>query len=371
MSQNVNIVSQNVSILKSDSPFFITSSISPCGNYIATTGYNGRNILIYKITFDLKITLTKYIRTFLNYKIYSIKWFYDNNLVEPNSLRIITGSKEGYPQLQIWNPLKKRNILMGLLSGSTDLQKTLRCGSYMSSLDIKKNLVIYSTISDRRSDIIINAIIIHDLNNYNLPREIQTSKFKISSVAFSPDGNKIVSGSYDNFVRIWKPNLSNSLFLHLLCRLIAEEAEFILVGHTEEVETVAWSRDGNYIVSGSRDKTVIIWNATNGNIKFRLTGHTGAVTSVAFSPDGKYIVSGSIDKSARVWDTNNGELIKTMANHKYPVLSVSWESYIVSNSDRELIIWDFLNLKKKFNSKNYSYPKRIPGNIGYMGNNNL
>jgi WD40 repeat protein len=72
-------------------------------------------------------------------------------------------------------------------------------------------------------------------------------------------------------------------------------------GHTGHVYSVAWSPNGIYIASGSNDKTVQVWKADTADLFQTYMGHTDVVTSVAWSPDGTRIASGSSDKTIQVW----------------------------------------------------------------------
>ncbi|MEM6838642.1 MAG: hypothetical protein AAF609_17525 [Cyanobacteria bacterium P01_C01_bin.120] len=110
----------------------------------------------------------------------------------------------------------------------------------------------------------------------------------VNAVAFSPDGQAIVSGSEDGTVRLW--NLDGT----------PQGTPF--QGHGNSVFAVAFSPDGQTIVSGSFDKTVRLWNLDGTPQGTPFQGHGDAVFAVAFSPDGQTIVSGSRDKTVRLWN---------------------------------------------------------------------
>jgi WD40 repeat protein len=155
----------------------------------------------------------------------------------------------------------------------------------------------------------------------------------VNSVSYSPDGQRIVSGSRDKTVRIWDAQTGMPIGQPL-------------TGHEGVVSSVAFSPDGKYIVSSSDDKTVRIWDAQTGTpIRKPLLGHEGVVSSVAFSPDGKYIISGSDDKTVQIWDAQTGTPIgKPLLGHdgKGTLLAVSQDGQrIVSGSDDKTVqIWD-------------------------------
>ncbi|KAF8181255.1 WD40-repeat-containing domain protein [Mycena galopus ATCC 62051] len=163
------------------------------------------------------------------------------------------------------------------------------------------------------------------------PLEGHTSE--VSSVAFSPDGTRIVSGSYDKTVRVWDAETQTQI-------------RAPLEGHTSAVTSVAFSPDGTRIVSGSNDNTVDVWDAeTQTQIRAPLEGHTSGVWSVAFSPDGTRIVSGSIDNTVRVWDAETQTQIRApLEGHTSAVTSVAFSpdgTCIVSGSiDNTVRVWD-------------------------------
>jgi dipeptidyl aminopeptidase/acylaminoacyl peptidase len=128
------------------------------------------------------------------------------------------------------------------------------------------------------------------------PLQIRSHKKRLVSVCFSPDGSKIVSGSYDGKICIWD---------------IASSKVVIRPISVAGLNSVAISSDGQQIASGGYRKPFIrLWNAHTGRrVSRQFDGHTAGVTSVAFSPDGRRIASASGDKTIRIWDTQLVEVL--------------------------------------------------------------
>jgi WD40 repeat protein len=112
----------------------------------------------------------------------------------------------------------------------------------------------------------------------------------VYSAAFSPDGARIVTASYDKTARIWDAATGKEIT--------------VLRGHEGYVWSAAFSPDGARIVTASQDKTARIWDAATGKEITVLRGHEGYVWSAAFSPDAARIVTASEDKTARIWDAH-------------------------------------------------------------------
>ncbi|GAW23976.1 hypothetical protein ANO14919_135550 [Xylariales sp. No.14919] len=115
----------------------------------------------------------------------------------------------------------------------------------------------------------------------------------VSLVALSPNGTTVASASYSgDKIMLWDVDKGTPL------RTLAG-------GHTGDICSLAFSQDGNTLLSASRDRTIGIWNLRAGKMVCRLTGHTDSVEDAIFSPNGHYVASASYDSTVRVWDVTD------------------------------------------------------------------
>ncbi|MBD2731696.1 pentapeptide repeat-containing protein [Nostoc sp. FACHB-892] len=173
----------------------------------------------------------------------------------------------------------------------------------------------------------------------------------ILAVTFSPDGKMLASCSHDSLIRLWdmqridsEPSnpatlaeVSDSSHLPVTCLNT-------LRGHFGQVWTIAFSPDGQLLASGSDDQTIRLWNAHDGTCLTVLQGHTGGVTSVSFSPNGQMLASASEDASIRLWSVDHGTILKTLSGHTRWVWAVAFspdgQSLASGSEDCTIRLWE-------------------------------
>ncbi|NMG05524.1 NB-ARC domain-containing protein [Brasilonema sp. UFV-L1] len=162
----------------------------------------------------------------------------------------------------------------------------------------------------------------------------------VQSVAFSPNGTILASGNEDWTVRLWDVGTHQELKTSPL----AEKTAVILQGHTGWVCSVAFSPDGKTLASGSSDRTLKLWDISNGRCLKTLLGHTRWVRSVAFSPDGTILASCGGDNTLKLWDVREGQCLKTWRGHSGWLWSVAFspDGYTLASAseDKTVKLWD-------------------------------
>ncbi|KIK37129.1 hypothetical protein CY34DRAFT_476368 [Suillus luteus UH-Slu-Lm8-n1] len=133
---------------------------------------------------------------------------------------------------------------------------------------------------------------------------LQSTRSKL--LCFSPRTNALWPGRSDPPRDPSDSSATSPLPLNRFAMTAIVQA--VISGHADAIRSVSFSPDGTRIASGSRDKTVRLWEATGQLLSEPLEGHTEVVWSVSFSPDGTRIASGSRDQTMRHWDAATGRL---------------------------------------------------------------
>jgi len=168
----------------------------------------------------------------------------------------------------------------------------------------------------------------HTGTKYSNPLEAQQRALERYNQA-KGSGEKLVSGSDDNTCFIWEPSVSKKPITRL-------------TGHSKPINIVSYSPDGNYIITASFDKNIKLWNNSGTHLgTFR--GHVQEVFQLSWSSDSRLFVSGSKDSTLKVWDIRKKKMAVDLPGHADEVYSVDWSpdgQFVASGSkDRHVKIW--------------------------------
>jgi WD40 repeat protein len=306
LSISSNLVSSNSQI--GSSPTAATTKSGASASYWKRLGIIAIGLILSVVFLIWRIT-NKEIQTFKGHTdaVISIAF-------SPDGKMIATGSRDNTAKL--WN-----------LEGK-ELQSLTGHTSYVSKVAFSPDSEMIIATTEGRDD---NSVKLWNLEGKELQTFQGNSLNSVISIAFSPDGKTIATGSWHYTVKLWnlegkelqtfQGNSLNSVISIAfspdgkmiatvsgdntvkLWNLEGKELQ-TLIGHTSYVSKVAFSPDGKIIATGSGDNTVKLWNLEGKELQ-TLTGHTSSVYEVAFSPDGKMIATGSYDKTVKLWKINS------------------------------------------------------------------
>ena len=152
----------------------------------------------------------------------------------------------------------------------------------------------------------------------------------VKSIAFSRDGKMLASGSADDTIKLWN--------------LATNQNIATLTGNSSTVYTVAFSPDGKMLASGSIDNTIKIWDIESRQNTDTLSGHSDSIWSVAFSKDGKTLASASRDGTIKLWNLETNQEIATLNEHSKDVMVVAFspdrKTLASGSSDNTIKLWD-------------------------------
>jgi hypothetical protein len=160
---------------------------------------------------------------------------------------------------------------------------------------------------------------------------------EVQALAFSRDGHWLAAENSKNIVTLWDATSGREI------RTFASDRALGALG-SNWVYSIAFSPDGRWLASGVDDKTVRLWDVTTGRAVRDLTSFRRSVIYAAFSPDGRWLASGNDDKSIRIWDVATGQEIRRLSGHKKPIFAVAFSPnghWLASASaDKSIKLWD-------------------------------
>ena len=166
------------------------------------------------------------------------------------------------------------------------------------------------------------------------------------SLALSKNGQVMLTGSYDGIVRLWDVQSGREI----------RKFE----GHSSIVFDVEISPNGRYVLTGSRDNTARLWEIETGREVRKYIGHTSGVQSVAFSPDGHKVLTGSLDGTARLWSVSSERQIRQFNCNFLGLLGVHSVEFLpaglqmITGGMDSVCLWDVQSGRqiRKFKSDN-------------------
>jgi WD40 repeat protein len=243
-------------------------------------------------------------------------------------------------QMQIWD-----------IQGSAEIKRFIGHQERISSV------VYHPNGQNVLSGSFDKTLILWGASDASIVRTYEGHEGSVVALAFNSAGSRFVSGASDRTARIWDTETAKILAT--------------LEGHTANITSVAWHPSSSMVATGSLDNRVILWDGDTGDQISVLEGHTGSITSLDFSPDGSMLVSGAFDNTLKVWDIESATETLTLSGHTKSVFASRFNgdgTQIVSGSvDLTVRIW---NVESGREVRRFEGHDRVINEVAFVANSN-
>jgi WD40 repeat protein len=211
-------------------------------------------------------------------------------------------------------------------------ERQFQSGEWQEAIALLARAIKFDPANQVASERFFHELIIH--REKALPSLIASFDHQnaIYALAFSPDGARILTASWDKTAKLWDA---------------ASGKLFSAFAHQGVVNKAAFSPDGIRILTASADKTAKLWDAASGKIISSFS-HEGTVNAAAFSPDGARILTASADKTAKLWDAISGKLIASFGHQDEvndAAFSLDGGRILTASADKSAKLWDVVSGK--------------------------
>lgn len=250
------------------------------------------------------------------------KWLSDSSIVElafsPDSILLATASNRDWVR---FSPFRFYASLWEVVPGRLYSNLTSH-DEYMNSLAFSPDGLTVATGSDD------GDIKFWKVADGQMESEIQSVSVGVTDLAFSPSGELIANGSWEG-IALWQISNRNLLRMYK--------------SHEEGILSIAFSPDGRLLAGGGEQGNIYLWQVSDGTLLHTMNSHAERINQVNFSPDSLALASASDDKTVILWQVNSGDMIFTLNGHTEGVSSVSFSqdgSLLASGGwDNTLRLW--------------------------------